>query len=175
MVKDGDCLSTIAERELHMNGKKGTSSEINDEVDRLIALNKGAHPKIGCNRDYVQADWKLTINAPEAAAPAPAPVPVVEAPKPLIEAAKPVEAPPPVAPPAPIVIEAPPPPPVVTAVPVEAPPPPPPPQVVDRLTIPIEAFIPAAPPPPSVIIPMETRPERPHVDSTCHDQAHAVL
>lgn len=63
----------------------------------------------------------------------------------------------------------PPPPAVATTVPAIRIQSPPPPQVVDRLTIPIETFTPAPPLPHAVIVPRETRPERPRVDRSCQD------
>ncbi|MBS1992075.1 MAG: hypothetical protein JSS86_01295 [Cyanobacteria bacterium SZAS LIN-2] len=59
-VKDGDCLSTIAERELHMAGRKATRSAIAEEVAHIKQLNQAAHPRLAeCDR--IQEGWHLRL------------------------------------------------------------------------------------------------------------------
>lgn len=61
VVQHGDSLWTIAERELHDNGKQGTDREIVQEIQRIVKLNENLHPTLKCNTDFIKDGWKLHI------------------------------------------------------------------------------------------------------------------
>jgi hypothetical protein len=91
-VQFGDDLSTIAQRQLHAEGKAVNAASLKAEEDKLVKLNDAQYKSLDCNRHYLQVGWKLQLTdncattppAPVEAAPAPAPAPParVEAPLP---------------------------------------------------------------------------------------------
>lgn len=60
-VEHGDSLWTIAQRELHDTGKKGTDAEIVQEIQRIVKLNEGKYPSLKCNTDFIKDGWTLHI------------------------------------------------------------------------------------------------------------------
>lgn len=61
VVQHGDSLWTIAQRELHDNGKQGTDQEIRAEIQRIAELNKSLHPSLMTKPDFIRDGWKLHI------------------------------------------------------------------------------------------------------------------
>jgi hypothetical protein len=61
VVEHGDSLWTIAQRELHDNGKKGSDAEIVQEIQRIVKLNEGKYPSLKCNTDFIKDGWTLHI------------------------------------------------------------------------------------------------------------------
>ncbi|CAN5364095.1 hypothetical protein BH10CYA1_BH10CYA1_33880 [soil metagenome] len=61
VVQHGDSLWTIAQRELHDNGKQGTDQEIVQEIQRIAKLNENLHPSLMTKPDFIRDGWKLHI------------------------------------------------------------------------------------------------------------------
>jgi hypothetical protein len=61
-VKFGDDLDTIAMRELRTEGKHIDKHSIEEESQRLIALNRNSHPSLDKNPDHIEAGWKLQMH-----------------------------------------------------------------------------------------------------------------
>lgn len=61
VVQHGDSLWTIAQRELHDNGKQGTNEEIRQEIERIAKLNESQYPSLRCKPDFIKDGWKLHI------------------------------------------------------------------------------------------------------------------
>jgi len=70
-VQFGDCLSTIAERELKREGTAVNRDSIRGEMQKLIDANVNEHPSLGCNPDLVKTGWKLHIPGATQDAPPP--------------------------------------------------------------------------------------------------------
>ncbi|MBS2003214.1 MAG: LysM peptidoglycan-binding domain-containing protein, partial [Cyanobacteria bacterium SZAS LIN-5] len=60
-VKYGDCLWTIAERDLKKNGEKTDAHSIKNEIDKIVKLNEKEHPSLKCNPDLILPGWKLKM------------------------------------------------------------------------------------------------------------------
>ncbi|HEY9712508.1 MAG TPA: LysM peptidoglycan-binding domain-containing protein, partial [Chroococcales cyanobacterium] len=61
-VKFGDCLWTIADRALKKDGDQNPNgTEIEDEIKKIVQLNKEAYPSLKCNPDLIMPGWKLKI------------------------------------------------------------------------------------------------------------------
>lgn len=61
-VQRGDTLETIAERLLKESGEVAGRNAIDSAVDRLIALNRGAHSSLAENEDLLRKGWKLRLD-----------------------------------------------------------------------------------------------------------------
>lgn len=61
VVQHGDSLWTIAQRELHDNGKQGTNEEIKQEIARIAKLNESQYPSLTSKPDFIRDGWKLHI------------------------------------------------------------------------------------------------------------------
>jgi hypothetical protein len=73
-VQFGDDLSTIAQRQLHAEGKAVNRDSLKAEEDKLVKLNDAQYKSLDCNKHYLQAGWRLKLTDDCAATPAPAPV-----------------------------------------------------------------------------------------------------
>jgi hypothetical protein len=71
-VQPGDCLSTIASRELTAAGKSVDQKSVDDEVKALIALNRDQYKELDCNKDFLQVGWNLHLPCADSAPPLPA-------------------------------------------------------------------------------------------------------
>ncbi len=60
-VQHGDCLSTIAARELDAEGKAVNKKSIAHEVQEIIDLNRNEHSELVGNKDYLGAGWRLRL------------------------------------------------------------------------------------------------------------------
>ncbi|CAN5730789.1 hypothetical protein BH10CYA1_BH10CYA1_50650 [soil metagenome] len=60
-VKYGDCLWTIAERDLKKNGEKHDAGAVKDEIANIVKLNQKDHPSLKCNPDLILPGWKLKM------------------------------------------------------------------------------------------------------------------
>jgi LysM repeat protein len=85
-VQDGDCLESIARRELRTEKQKVDTKSTNAGVEKLIELNKGHYKSLTVNEHYIQKGWTLKLSEADLAGatettaatkPAESPVPVV--------------------------------------------------------------------------------------------------
>ncbi len=60
-VQHGDCLSTIAARELSAEGKSTSKKSIAHEVEQIVALNRDKYSLLDCNKEYLEQGWKLRL------------------------------------------------------------------------------------------------------------------
>ncbi len=60
-VKHGDCLSTIAARELEAEGQAVNKKSIAHEVKEIVELNHEKYNALDCNKEYLAAGWKLKL------------------------------------------------------------------------------------------------------------------
>ncbi len=81
-VKFGDCLESIAKRELKKENKATDGNAIKAEVAKIIALNHDHYKSLDTNSEFIKDGWKLKLNdcapapaAPPPEAPPPAPAP----------------------------------------------------------------------------------------------------
>jgi LysM repeat protein len=68
MVKDGDCLESIARRELRTQKHAVDAKSTNAGVEELIALNKDHYKSLTMNEHYIQKGWTLKLSAADIAA-----------------------------------------------------------------------------------------------------------
>ncbi len=61
IVQHGDCLSTIAARELQDAGKAVNKNSVAQEMQEIIALNRDKYNTLDDNQDYLAAGWKLRL------------------------------------------------------------------------------------------------------------------
>lgn len=61
-VKRGDCLSSVAARELVREGMEIDKQTITDEVKHLIELNKDKFKSLDCNKEYLDVGWNIKVN-----------------------------------------------------------------------------------------------------------------
>jgi LysM repeat protein len=87
-VKDGDCLESIARRELRTENHAVDTKSTNAGVEQLIALNKDHYKSLTVNKHYIQNGWKLKLSAADLAS-----ADVVAPPTKPVDASVPVGAP----------------------------------------------------------------------------------
>jgi LysM repeat protein len=103
-VKDGDCLESIARRELRTEKHAVDTKSTNAGVEQLIALNKDHYKSLTVNKQYIQNGWKLKLSAadlesadvvapPTKPVDASVPVSVPDTPPPSVNAAADTKAP----------------------------------------------------------------------------------
>ena len=60
-VQHGDCLETIAERNLKDAGLSANRQAIKAEVADIVAANKNRYPSLDCNNEFLRDGWTLTL------------------------------------------------------------------------------------------------------------------
>ena len=82
-VKFGDCLESIARRELKKEGKASDYTAVQAEKAKIIALNHDHYKSLDTKSTFIRDGWKLKLTDCAPAAPAPvAPAPEVPPPAP---------------------------------------------------------------------------------------------
>ncbi|HEY9681674.1 MAG TPA: hypothetical protein V6C86_08835 [Oculatellaceae cyanobacterium] len=74
-VKFGDCLESIARRELKKEGKATDSASIEAEKQKIIDLNKDHYKSLTTNSEFIKDGWKLKLTDCNSATPPPTPAP----------------------------------------------------------------------------------------------------
>lgn len=74
-VKFGDCLESIARRELKKEGKATDSAAIETEKQKIIDLNKDHYKSLKTNSEFIKDGWKLKLTDCDSTTPPPTPAP----------------------------------------------------------------------------------------------------